>query len=633
MINKIKYIIIGSPLPSRMLAEKKLNKARALAAFSPDALASVAYANQEIYLGLLAAGMAGLCYQFPIALAITILLVVVALSYAQTILAYPSGGGSYIVARSNLGTLPGLVAGSALLMDYILNAAVSLTAGMAAIASAFPQLWEYRILLALGLLLLITLLNLRGMRETGTMLAIPVYVFLVAFIAMLLVGIVRALTGSHLGVASQPAVPQISQTLTLYMILHSFASGCTALTGIESISNGVPAFRPPESRNARKTLIIMVTLMGLMFVGSVGLTQFFGIIAGQDETILSALAHRILGSGIGYYLVQFSTLGILTVAVNTSFAGFPRVAAILSVDRFLPRQLTNVGDRLVYQNGILLLTVVSGLLIVMFNGITHNLVPLFAVCAYTAFTLSQAGMVVHWFRTRTPGWHLKALINGLGSLITTLTLLVIGVSKFLEGAWISILVIPVIVGLFMYIWKHYQMVSTQLSMHGLPPSLRPAPRPRVVVPISGVHRGMIDAVNFARSIAEDITAVYIDTDLNPDETEIHLKWEAWFPGVKLVVVPSPYRSVVEPLLTFLEQTDREHNDGQQAVLVLPELIQPRSWNQIFHNQSAALIKEAILYHRHHAGVNRIIIDVPFHLQDKVGRAVPDTPTDSKKISK
>ncbi len=616
MFDKLKYWIVGSPLPSRMLAEKKLNKVQALAAFSPDAFASVAYANQEIYLGLLAAGAAGLSFQFPIATAIVILLVVVALSYAQTILAYPSGGGSYVVARSNLGTLPGLVAGSALLLDYILNAAVSLTAGVAALASAFPELWTYRIFLALGLLLLITMLNLRGMRETGTTLAVPVYMFLVTFIGMLLVGIIKALTGSQAEVSVQSIAPLPVQPLTLVMIMHSFAVGCTALTGIESISNGVPAFRRPEAKNARQTLVIMAVLMGLMFAGSVGLTQFLGVIAGPDETILSALAHRILGSGIGYYLVQITTLGILTVAVNTSFAGFPRVAAILSMDRFLPRQLANIGDRLVYNNGIMLLAVISGLLIILFNGDTHALVPLFAVGAFSAFTLSQSGMVVHWFHERSAGWHLKSLLNGLGALVTAITLLIIGITKFVEGAWISILIIPLLVILFLRIRNHYKSVSAQLSLHGLPPSLRPFPRPRVVIPISGVHRGMISAVNFARSIAEDVTAVYIDTDINPDETKIRKIWEAWFPDIKLVVVPSPLRSIVEPLLSFLEKTDQEHNDGQQAVLVLAELIPARPWNNILHNQSAALIKEALLYHRHTAGFTRVIIDVPYHLAEK-----------------
>jgi hypothetical protein len=318
---------------------------------------------------------------------------------------------------------------------------------------------------------------------------------------------------------------------------------------------------------------------------------------------------------VGYFIAQFTTLGILTVAVNTSFAGFPRVAAILANDKFLPRQLSNVGDRLVFNNGIILLSGLAAILIIVFNGNTHLLVPLFAVGAFSAFTLSQAGMVIHWFHDRTRGWHLKSLINGLGALVTAVTLVIISISKFVEGAWISILIIPLLVILFLRINGHYRSVSHQLSLHGLPPSLRPLPRPRVVIPVSGVHRGMVNAITFALSIAEDVTAVFVDIDFSPDEVELRRKWDAWFPDVKLVIVPSPYRSIVEPLLSFLEQTDREHHDGQQAVLVLPELIPARPWNNILHNQSAILIKEAVLYNRHQAGFTRIIIDVPYHLGD------------------
>ena len=596
-----------------MMAEKRLNKVRALAAFSPDALSSVAYANQEIYLGLVMAGAAGLSFQFPIALAITILLGIVAVSYAQTIRGYPSGGGSYIVARENLGTYPGLVAGGALLLDYILTAAVSLTAGVAAIASAFPEIWPYRVWVALGLLVLIMLLNLRGIRESGTVMAVPVYLFLVSFLGMLLYGVIRALiqgTPTPLAVTAPPAI----EPLGLFLVMHAFSAGCTALTGIEAISNGVPAFKPPEWLNARKTLIVMAILMTFLFLGSMGLTQFFGVVAGPNETILSALARRLLGTGPAYYLVQFSTLAVLAVAANTSFAGFPRVGAILAKDKFMPRQLFNVGDRLVFHNGILLLAVLTAVLIIGFNGDSHALVPLFAVGAFTAFTLSQAGMVIHWFRLKETGWQIKALINGLGAFVTAITLLVIGVSKFLEGAWISVVVIPALMVLFLKIRDHYKHVSEQLNMHGLPPSLRPSPKPRVVIPVSGIHRGMVDAVNFARSISDRVTAVFIDIDPGPDEAELLRRWNIWFPDVEFVVVPSPYRSLVDPLLSFLEQTDLEHHDGQQAVLVLPELIPASSWQETLHNQSAEEIKKALLFQRRQSGLQRIIIDVPYNLR-------------------
>ncbi len=614
MLNKIKYFFVGVPLPSQMLSEKRLNKIRALAAFSPDALSSLAYANQEIFLGLVVAGSAGLSLQFPIAVAITVLLCIVALSYAQTIRGYPSGGGSYIVARENLGTLPGLVAGGALLLDYVLTAAVSLTAGVAAISSAFPQLWPYRVWIALGLLLLIGLLNLRGLRESGTVMSIPVYLFLISYIGMLFYGIYLAATGTALPATPEAAIPPTLEPLSLFLILHAFSAGCTALTGIEAISNGVTTFKPPEWINARKTLIIMAILMAFLFLGSMGLIQFFGVIGGPQETILSALARRLVGSGPIYYLVQFSTLAILAVAANTSFAGFPRVTAILAKDKYMPRQLFVIGDRLVFQNGILLLITLTAVLIIAFNGDFHALVPLFAVGAFTAFTLSQAGMVIHWYRLKDKNWQLKSAINGLGALVTFITLIVIGVSKFLGGAWISVIVIPGLVLLFLKIRKHYQQVSEQLSMRGFPPSLRPFPRPRVVIPVSSVHRGMISAVNFARSISDQVTGVFIDIDPGPDEDELRKRWNEWFPDINFVVVPSPYRSLVEPLLTFLDQTDLEHNDGQQAVLILPELIPASSWHEVLHNQSAEEIKKALLYKRRQSGLQRIIIDVPFHLK-------------------
>lgn len=613
MLERLKYFIIGTPLPSEKMTEERLNKVRALAAFSPDALSSIAYANQEIFLGLAAAGAAGLSLQFPIALAITLLLIIVALSYAQTIRGYPSGGGSYIVARENLGTRLSLLAGSALLLDYVLTAAVSLTAGVAAIASAFPVLWAYRVWLALALLALITLLNLRGVSESGTAMSVPIYLFLFSFIGMLLYGFVRAVIQGA-PTPLETTAPPAAAPLTLFLVMHSFSAGCTALTGIEAISNGVPSFKPPEWVNAQKTLLIMAFLMGSMFLGSMGLTQFFGIAAGEEETILSALGRRILGAGPAYYLVQFTTLGVLAVAANTSYAGFPRVAAILAQDKFLPRQLFNVGDRLVFHNGILLLAGLTAILIVAFNGDSHALVPLFAIGAFSAFTLSQAGMVIHWMRSGERGWQWKALINGLGATVTAVTLVVIGISKFLEGAWISVLVIPALMFIFTKIRQHYYKVAKQLSMRGIPPSLRPPPKARLVIPVSGVHRGVVSAVTFARSISDDITAVFVDIDPGPDEDELRRRWNEWFPDVKFVVVPSPYRSVIQPLLNYLDQADEQAHDGQQAILILPEIIPAVAWQEMLHNQTADQIKKALLYQRRQHGFQRVIIDVPFHLK-------------------
>ncbi|HSO11044.1 MAG TPA: APC family permease [Anaerolineales bacterium] len=611
MLTKLKDVLIGPPLPTRQLHEKKLNKIRALAAFSPDALSSIAYANQEIYLGLVVAGSAGLVLAWPIGLAITGLLVIVALSYNQTVHAYPSGGGSYVVARENLGTGFGLIAASALLIDYLLTAAVSLTAGVEAIASAFPSLWSYRILIALFLLVIITLANLRGLRETGTLMSIPVYLFLFTYLPMLAYGSFRLFVDG--AVSFSVTSPSAAHPVTLFLVLHTFATGCTALTGIEAISNGVPAFQPPESKNASKTLIVMALLMGTLFVGSIGLTQFLGVISGTQETILSALARRLLGNSPLYFLIQISTMLILAVAANTSFAGFPRLVAILAKDGFLPRQLTGLGDRLVFANGILSLSVAAAVLIILFDGDSHALIPLFAVGVFMAFTLSQAGMVYHWWRVRGQGWTMKMLINGIGTLATAVTLFVVGYSKFLEGAWITIFLIPVIMLIFLRIRAHYREVARELSLNGLPPSLRPAPLPRVVIPISGVHRGIVDAVDFARAISSDVTAVYVE--LEPGESDaVSERWNRLFPDIPLAVVLSPYRSIIHPIIDFLDETDREHNDGQLATLILPEFVPAKWWQGLLHNQTAWLLKAAMLYRRRNFGFQRVIIDVPYHLR-------------------
>ena len=611
MANRLRQVLLGSPLPTYQIGEKKLNKIRALAAFSPDALSSIAYANQEIYLGLVVAGSAALSLSFPIGLAITALLVIVALSYFQTVHAYPSGGGSYAVAKANLGRTAGLIAAAALLVGYLLTAAVSLTAGVEAIASAFPELWPHRVVVALAILAVITLLNLRGLRETGTVMAIPVYLFLVVYLPMLVYGLVRlVLDGST---APGPAPVPVTQTVTLFLLLRTFSAGCTALTGIEAISNGVPSFRPPEAQNAGRTLLVMALLMAILFVGSIGLTAALGVTAVPQETILSALAGRLLGHGALYILVQASTMLVLAVAANTSFAGFPRLAAILAADGFVPRQLTSLGDRLVFNNGIVLLALATAALIVLFGGDSHSLVPLFAVGVFLAFTLSQAGMVRHWIRARGRGWWLKAGINLLGTMATAVAVAIIGLTKFAEGAGISLALIPILVVGFLQVRAHYRGVSDQLSLAGLPPSLKPLPRPRVVVPVSGVHRGMVDAIAYARSISDDVTALYIELEPGAGD-RVRERWEDWWPDVPLAVRPSPYRSIIGPLLTFLDETDQEHNDGRQATVILPEFVPAHRWQALLHNQTTWQIRAALLYRRRRFGFQRAIIDVPFHLR-------------------
>lgn len=622
MLTHLRHLLLGSPLPSARTGELRLDKVRALAALSPDALASVAYANQEIYLGLLVAGAAGLNHAFSLALVISGLLALLTLSYRQTIAAYPNGGGSYTVARENLGDTPGLTAAAALLIDYVLNAAVSVTAGVAALASAFPALWPYRTALALLLLLVITLVNLRGVREAGTVMTIPVYLFLATYLGMIAWGIgvvlvrgpgvfpavLPAPTGE--GGASAAALAPV----TIFLLLRTFASGATALTGVEAISNAVPIFHEPVVRNAQRTMAAMAGLMAVLFLGTIGLTQVLAIVAGPEETILSALARRLFGSGPVYLLVQVATLLVLIVAANTSYTDFPRVVSLIARDGFLPRQLRSLGDRLVFSNGILLLAGLAALLVVVFGGDSHALIPLFAVGAFLAFTLSQAGMVVHWTRARGPGWGWRAALNGLGATTTGVALLVIGSSKFRGGAWIVILLLPALVLLFRSVRRHYKEVGRQLHLADDAPPVGCTRHPRVVMPVAGVHRGVVEALNFACSIADDVIAVYVE--LEPDSgPAMRARWEA--AGMdrvaRLITVPSPYRSLLSPFLDCLDRLDAERPDDWPVTVLIPEFVPARWWHFLLHNQTALPLKWALIYRRHRDGKARAVIDVPFYL--------------------
>ena len=608
-----RHWIIGSPLPTADIATKRLDNVRALAALSPDALASVAYANQEIYLGLVVAGAAGLAYSWPIALVITGLLAILTLSYSQTIKAYPSGGGSYTVARENLGTLAGLVAAAALLIDYVLNVAVSLTAGVEALASAFPVLWPYREVLCLTLLVCITLINLRGLQEAGTFMIFPVYLFLGTYIGMIIYGLKLALAQ---GSASVPVINQpVLVPVTLALMLRTFASGATALTGVEAISNAVPIFKPPEVRHARQTMAAMAILMGVLFLGTVGLTHFFGITSSPQETILSALARYLFSSTWVYYLVQFATLLVLIVAANTSFVGFPRVTSIMARDGFMPRQLQLLGDRLVYSNGLLLLAGLAGLLIILFRGETHRLIPLFAVGAFLAFTLSQTGMVVHWIKEKGSNWTLKVLLNGLGAVATGLALLVIGTSKFIHGAWIVILLIPLTVWAFQKIRSHYNEIAENLTLAGKQLVFVQPRHPRIVIPVAGVHRGVVEALQYGRSISDRIEAVHVEIEPGSG-ADMAERWRRYDLEkiAPLIVVPSPYRTYIGPLLDYLDSTDAEANDGQLASVLIPEFVPGKLWQNLLHNQTALLLKLALNYRRHEYGKTRAIIDIPIHLE-------------------
>jgi amino acid transporter len=619
MPSNVRHLLFGSPLSTAEEAHERLTKVKALAVFSGDALSSVVYAPEEILLMLVVAGSAALGLSLPIALTIIVLLAIVATSYYQTIHGYPSGGGAYIVAYDNLGVWPGLIAAAALLTDYVLTAAVSVTSGVAAVTSVFPGLFSHRVTLSLLAIVFITWANLRGVRESGTLFAIPTYGFVFIFLMLIIVGLARLISGTLSPVPSQTmsAMEGGTQALTLFLILRAFASGCTALTGVEAISNGIPAFQKPEADNAGKTLIAMAALLATMFLGITFLARSLGVAPAENETVVSQIGRQVLGHGPLYLALQAITMLFLMLAAQTSFADFPRLSAILARDRYLPRQLTNLGDRLVFANGIIALAFLASSLVVLFGGQTHRLIPLFAVGAFLTFTLSQAGMVRHWHKEGGRGWQWKAAVNGLGAVTTGIALLIIAVSKFIQGAWIVVLLIPAFVSMFRNIKRHYVTVAEQLSLERLTSEewegLSSRKRHKVVVPVSGMHRGTLAALRFARSLSKDVTAVVVDVE--PQVTaRLREKWAGWGHDVPLVVLESPYRSTIGPLLSYLDEVDRREPERGLAVVVLPEFVTAKWWQDLLHNQTARLIKRVLIYRRGRTGKDRLIIDVPYHLR-------------------
>jgi amino acid transporter len=658
MATAIKRLLVGRALRTEQAAHERLTRKTALAVFSSDALSSTAYATEEILLVLAVAAAAtasgSLNYVVPISIGIAVLLAIVATSYRQTIHAYPSGGGAYIVAKENLGTTPGLVAGASLLVDYVLTVSVSIAAGVAAITSAVqgtPYAWltDHKVSLCLLFIAFIAIANLRGVRESGALFATPTYVFVVSFLLMIVFGLFHYFV--YGGAAPIPAEEELKtaegyhlQPLTVFLLLGAFSNGCAALTGIEAISNGVQAFKKPEARNAATTLVWMAALLTTMFLGTSVMAYLYHVHPKQSETVISQFARIMFTGSLGwfYYVVQAATAAILVLAANTAFADFPRLSSLLARDRFLPRQFANRGDRLVFSNGIVLLAIFSGLLVIAFGGDTSRLIPLYAVGVFLSFTLSQSGMVVHWLHERRKlrdpeiehevpspapepdpeeihrsyfvtdevtapsNWKKSLIINALGALATFTVLCVFVATKFIHGAWIVVIVIPLLVFLFRAINKHYVRVAKQLSTEGLE-SLRPL-KHRVIVPISGIHRGVVSALQYAQSIACDrVQAVYVDFE---EEATANLKekWERWGAGVQLVVLPSPYRELTRPLLKHINRLKRE-NSNDMITVVLPEFIPAKWWQHMLHNQSSLLLKGALLFKR---GV--IVTSVPYHLE-------------------
>ncbi|RPJ01721.1 MAG: APC family permease, partial [Chloroflexi bacterium] len=591
------------------------------------ALSSTAYATQEILLILAMAGTAAFVYAFPIALAIVALLAMVTISYEQTIHAYPNGGGAYIVARDNLGYFAAEVAGAALLMDYILTVAVSVSSGVAQVASAFPELLPYRIYLAVGLVLFVMLVNLRGVKESGVTFAIPTYFFLVMMFAMVGVGFVRYITSS-LGSVTDPPPLHVVQTASAigpFLILHAFSSGTTALTGVEAISNGIPAFKEPRSRNAGITLIWMSTILAILFLGITFLAGHVQAIPSEEETVISQLARTVFsGRGPLYHGVIAATTIILIMATNTSFADFPRLSALLAADGFLPRQLAYRGSRLVYSRGIVALALIASLLIVVFDASVSGLIPLYAIGVFLCFTLSQAGMARRWWKIGhlqkgqelqergstlryESRWRLKMMINSCGAVCTAIVMLVFTVTKFAEGAWIVLLLLPVMVVIFSRIHHHYLDLAARLSLerYGEPPRVR---RQCIIIPVSGVHRGTLEALRYARSLSDDITAVHVSID--PVEADaVRQKWELWGGGLRLVILESPYRLLLEPLLQYIAEIAAQRQPDETITIVVPQFVPGRWWQNFLHNQTAIMLRLALLFRR---GI--VITDIPFHVE-------------------
>jgi len=601
----LKRWLVGNPLKTTQAAHQRLSKLVALAVFSSDALSSVAYATEEILLVLVLGGTAAASLSIPISLAIVLLLIILTVSYRQIIYAYPDGGGAYIVAKSNLGTWAGLAAAAALIIDYVLTVAVSTAAGIAAVTSAIPALFFHREVLCLMTIGVVVVLNLRGVRESGRVFAVPTYLFIGAFLFMIGSGLIQLYMGKSptatASVLNQSAIEGVS----IFLILRAFSSGCTALTGIEVISNGVSAFKKPEPHNAALTMLGMAMILGVLFVGTSVLALQYGVIPKEDETVVSQIARLTFGEGVMYFVIQAATMAILIFAANSAFAGFPRLASLLARDGYMPHQMSEMGDRLVFSNGIMILGAFSGFLIVMFRGDTHALIPLYAVGVFLSFTLSQAGMVQRWISTKGPHWRKKLVVNGIGAVATATATVIIAGTKFIHGAWIVIVLLPLLILMFRAIRSHYLDLAQQLTLSR---DARP-PRPRhnlIMIPIGGVNKAVVRAVDYARSRGGDVRAVLVN--VNEEETALaEIKWAQWGCGVPLIVIPSPYRSILGALMDYIEE-QLEKDPECWITVVLPEILPARWWQNILHGQRALLLKGALLFK------DRVVLtDVPFHM--------------------
>jgi amino acid transporter len=615
-LTRLKRLLVGRPLATERLEHERLNKKTALAVLSSDAISSVAYATEQILFVLAVLGTSALSYVVPISLTIVGLLVLVGLSYRQTIFAYPNGGGSYTVASENLGRMPGLVAAAALLTDYIMTVAVSISSGIAAITSAYAFLAPRTVTLCVLAIIILMVMNLRGVRESGAAFSVPTYAFILMMLALIVFGIYAVATGHDLAPSAGPVrVDPVSAAggnlgtapvgfALFYLLLRGFAEGCAAMTGTEAISNGIAAFKQPTQKNAARTLTWMITLLAVFFLGVSWLSHKFAVLPSHDQTVLSQLSRHVFGGGIAYYLMQFSTFAVLVLAANTAFADFPRLAGILANDRFLPRQLAARGDRLTYSNGIVILSLVALLIVVLFNGDTNALVPLYAVGVFVCFTLSQAGMVVHWWRVRGSHWQARMILNGAGALATGVVSVVQVWTKFTHGAWIVVIIIPIIIMMLRGIHQHYVRFAEEVKFEGHAP-IMPLHH-TVVIPCAGITKAVAGALVYATTISDDVRAVAVNVE-PPITEKLKTDWEAWDVGVPLVVLDSPYRSVLRPLVNYVESL-RLSEPGELVTVVVPEIVPSKWWQHLLHNKTALYIRTAFLFKP-----NVVVTSVPYHL--------------------
>ncbi len=603
---KVRRALVGRPIASEHAIHERLTNVKALAIFSSDALSSVAYATEAILGVLILAGGAAFGYTIPIAIAIAILLAIVGISYRQTIHAYPNGASAYLVAKANLGTLPSLTAGASLLIDYTLTVAVSVSAGVAAITSALPSLSPWRVEICVAFVGLIILGNLRGIRESGSIFAVPTYLFIFSIAVLIFLGVFRSLTGGDVAINAPRESVNAVEGVSLFLILKAFTAGCTALTGVEAISDGVPAFKKPEADNAAKTLVWMCAILGAMFIGLSFLAHRYGIVPNAKETVVSQIARTIIGHNFFYYFIQAMTALILVLAANTSFADFPRLSTWLAKDHFMPKQFLFRGDRLAFNTGIAVLGVLATMLLVAFGGQTDRLLPLYAVGVFTAFTLSQFGMVLHWYKERGRGWMRRFALNLVGATATFFVLILVILTKFQGGAWIVLVLMPLLILLFRGINRHYVRAAAEQALgDDDAPSTYQQAEQIVIIPIADMNKTTVYALNYARTLSPKVVGVHV-TDDAEEAAHLQEKWARWGEGVNLVILESPYRSLMAPLLSYIDMVQKKRPNAMITILV-PEYIPAHWWEQILHSQTALRMKAALLLRP-----NTVVTSVPYH---------------------